>query len=88
VVGIAELPELSFVIYPNPTNDFFWIGGDAFYGKTAVDVLDASGRLVIRREVMLNGQPMQIAVPGVETGIYHVVLRSESHMGTNRLLIH
>jgi hypothetical protein len=88
VVGIAELPKLTFAIYPNPTHDFFWIGGEAIYGKTTVDVLDASGRLVIRREVMLNGQPMQIAVPGVETGMYHVVLRTESLMGANRLLIH
>jgi len=88
IVGIAEFPELTFAIYPNPTNGSFWIEGDAINGKATLDILDAAGRLVIRQEMMFNGQPMQIAVPRVESGLYHVVLRSESLIGTTRLLIH
>ncbi|MGB1075972.1 MAG: T9SS type A sorting domain-containing protein, partial [Flavobacteriales bacterium] len=88
VTGIAELAGGDFDVYPNPTNGVFWINGTGLNGKTVVELLDASGRLINRFECTLNGQPVQFELSGVETGFYHVVLRNGQLQGTKRLLIH
>jgi len=88
VTGIAELAVVNFDVYPNPTNGAFWINGTGLNGKTVVELLDASGRLVNRFEHTFNGQPVQFELTGVETGFYHVVLRNGQQQGAKRLLIH
>ena len=88
VTGIAELQAVDFDVYPNPTNGAFWINGTGLNGKTVVELLDASGRLINRFERTLNGQPVQFELGGVETGFYHVVLRNGQQQGAKRLLIH
>ena len=88
VTGIAELQAVDFEVYPNPTNGAFWVNGTGLNGKTVVELLDASGRLINRFERTLNGQPVQFELSGVETGFYHVVLRNGQQQGTKRLLIH
>ena len=88
VTGIAELQAVDFDVYPNPTNGAFWVNGTGMNGKTVVELLDASGRLINRFERTLNGQPVQFELSGVETGFYHVVLRNGQQQGTKRLLIH
>lgn len=88
VTGIAELHAVDFEVYPNPTNGAFWINGTGLNGKTVVELLDASGRLINRFERTLNGQPVQFELSGVETGFYHVVLRNGQQQGTKLLMIH
>ena len=88
VTGIAELAVVDFDVYPNPTNGAFWINGTGLNGKTVVELLDASGRLINRFECTLNGQPVQFELSGVETGFYHVILRNSQQQGAKRLLIH
>ena len=88
VTGIAELAVVDFSVYPNPTNRAFWIDGTGLNGKTVVELLDASGRLINRFECTMTGQPVQFELSGVETGFYHVVLRNGQQQGAKRLLVH
>ena len=88
VTGIAELQAVDFDVYPNPTNGAFWINSTGLNGKTVVELLDASGRLINRFECSLNGQPVQFELSGVETGFYHVLLRNGQQQGAKRLLVH
>jgi hypothetical protein len=88
VTGIAELTALEFAVYPNPTHGSFWVEGSNLIGKATIDVLDASGRLISRSELTVNGQPVQLGLSGVESGYYHVVIRNGHDIGTKRLLVH
>ena len=88
VTGIVELAVVDFDVYPNPTNGAFWINGTGLNGKTVLELLDASGRLINSFERTFNGQPVQFELSGVETGFYHVVLRNGQQQGAKRLLIH
>ena len=88
VTGIGELSALEFDVYPNPTQGFFWVEGSNLSGKAAIDVLDASGRLISRTELTFNGQPVQLGLDGVETGYYHVVIHNGQVAGTKQLLVH
>ncbi len=88
VTGIAELEVVEFDIYPNPTNGSFSIQSTGLNGKTVIEVLDASGRLVLRLERNFIGQPVQFDLNGVETGFYHIVLRNGAKFGSKRMLVH
>ena len=87
VTGIVELAVVDFDVYPNQRTGVL-DQRTGLNGKTVVELLDASGRLINRFERTLNGQPVQFELSGVETGFYHVVLRNGQQQGTKRLMIH
>ena len=88
VTGVTELVALEFDVYPNPASESFSIQNAGLNGKTIVEMLDASGRLIERMECNLNGQPISFELNGVETGFYHIVLRNGGKTGAKRLLVH
>ena len=70
----TALPNIS--LYPNPNNGNFTLSGElsGFYNYADVSVIDASGKMVYRGQITINGNKLykSISIPGLMPGIYTV----------------
>lgn len=70
-VGITELGDVDFTIFPNPNNGQFTIVNDAENAEYSVVVTDLAGRTIYSEQYnMVNGQNQVISLEDVNTGIY------------------
>ncbi len=91
-VGSIEMADVQFTAYPNPANELVHLllneGADA---ARFVEVVDGSGRLVLRNDFIGRAeQDMQAAfnVSGLAPGLYMVRLSGEHGvLGTQRLVV-
>lgn len=84
-VGLEE-PEAAVVLgaYPNPTTGNFTLTVGGILGDVRLDVFDASGRLVMHRDVELYGNDrIHIDLSNEADGLYQVSLST----GTQRTLV-
>jgi hypothetical protein len=65
--SVNENGDSDFVIYPNPTNDFFTINLNNSSKTVLVEIFDARGKMVISQELIEN-QP--ISVVHLNRGVY------------------
>ena len=74
-------------LFPNPTNGMLTVelaeGADA----TSIDVLDASGRVVLSEIVVEGTIRKTLDLSGMAEGVYGVRLNSETQSGTSRFVI-
>ena len=69
----------SFVIYPNPANDFITISGAT---NSRVAIYDLKGRLMLNKQV--NGKPIDIR--SLAKGIYLLKVMSEDKQMVGKLV--
>jgi hypothetical protein len=93
-VSVQELDpnDIRFIPYPNPAADVVHLsfGADADAARF-IEVIDATGRLALRKDILVRGtQDMQAAfnVSGLGSGLYFVRLIGEQGvLGTQRLVV-
>lgn len=69
----------ALTIYPNPSNQQFWIKGAEEFGSGNVEMYDLTGKLVKREPVTAqNIQP--ISVSDLPEGVYVVQMRSDAKL--------
>ncbi len=87
-VSVDELEASSFALYPNPTNGLFTIQTNNFEGKTIVEILDATGKLVESHELILSADQNQaMDLSNLANGIYVIRLRSNETVAVDQLII-
>lgn len=88
-VGMEELAQGGFAVYPNPTEGLLYInvGPDAV-GTARVRVLDMSGRTVLEAPINVrSGSASTIDMQGLQSGQYAVQLATERWTKVQRVQV-
>jgi len=89
-LGINELENLPFNIYPNPNNGTFFISFNAVITKDyEIKVYDEAGRLVHEEKVSnQSGETSkEITIKDPANGLYNVILKDGSFETTRKLVV-
>ncbi len=86
-IGIEELQQDEFRIYPNPTQgSITLISGRSDKGELEVTVQDMNGNKVFNQR--LNGKKQyQINLSSAPKGVYHIIVKSHEKMTVKKLVI-
>ena len=83
--------EQDLLVYPNPTNDLFTI---QLRGEIAEDLMlkitDASGRVILQREIPNNGNLIQeeVDLGTSPAGFYFIHLYNETYQSVKKLVVY
>jgi hypothetical protein len=89
-VGVEELANAEFSIYPNPNNGQFTIVNDGVNGDYLIEIVDITGKVVYsENSTLTTGERTNINPDNVEMGVYMVRLTNtqESYYRTLRMII-
>lgn len=83
-VGLMEqsTQKIDISIYPNPSTNYFTIGGDV--NKAHLQVFDITGKLVFEQEIINAFQSVQ---HHLQTGVYIVKLTQIGKVGYKKLVV-
>ena len=84
-VGINELSELQFALFPNPNTGTFEIVVDPSVGTSNVEILNSLGQVIYTKEIVSSNHTVEL--PSVEAGIYFVRLYNSDASNVARVLI-
>ncbi len=82
-VGVPEVKELGFNIYPNPCTNFFEIENDNF---TSLNVYSITGQQVLSVQQLTKGN-VTVDVADLTTGLYIVSLRTNDNRIVSKKLV-
>jgi len=77
-------PAESYLVYPNPANDYVNINLQGIRGDVSLRIYDLQGRLV--KETMLNSLDSQIDVSDLSKGVYIISVDEEKEAISKRLI--
>ncbi|HRX69439.1 MAG TPA: GEVED domain-containing protein, partial [Tenuifilaceae bacterium] len=77
-------PAESYMVYPNPANDYVNISLQGIRGDVSLRIYDLQGRLV--KETMLNSLDSQIDVSDLSKGVYIISVDEEKEAISKRLV--
>jgi len=85
-VGIDELGDGAFVVYPNPTNGLLYIEtGKETVDKVALRIFDISGQVVLEQQLAAQSGLNTVDMHGLMSGHYLVQLTSGGWVKTQRV---
>jgi alpha-tubulin suppressor-like RCC1 family protein len=90
VVGINELDEFAFTVYPNPSNGIVNIKGDFFkLDQIDIEVVDLLGKTVYTEQTVIGSAQYTLDLDFVARGTYSVRLLSKGELiGTRKVVLH
>lgn len=84
-VGISEINEIDFKVYPNPTKGAFIIEFENTMEEIKMEILDMSGRIVLAQNYK-NKQTIEVDLKE-QSGMYFVKLENKSGVFLRKLII-
>lgn len=88
LVGIDELGEIGFEMYPNPAESILNITSDELEGQVTIEIFDINGRLAMIETVnMTASQNTTLDVNSLRSGLYSVRLSNAGAVSHARLII-
>jgi hypothetical protein len=85
-VGIDEMGDGAFVVYPNPTNGLLYVEtGNEVMDKVALRVFDISGQIVIEQQLAAQSGLNTVDMQGLMSGHYLVQLTAAGWVKTQRV---
>ncbi len=66
----AAVEGRGMLVYPNPNNGHFHVLLPDWGREVRLQVVDRGGRVVCERQVRAAGSPVEMTVPGLESGLY------------------
>lgn len=86
-MGLPEQMEQAIQLYPNPSNGLFRLAMPAVWsGRTELQVLDLTGRLVAQDVLVASGEVV-LDLQHLPTGLYTVVARNARYRSAGRISI-
>lgn len=87
--SVADLPETSLDIYPNPASESFIVSITGNHSRALrEELVDITGRVVIQNSISeTNWEERRIDVSGLPTGIYWYRLYMEHEVVTKKVII-
>jgi hypothetical protein len=89
-VGVDEVEQADFSIYPNPNNGVFNIVNEGQAGDYLIEVIDVTGKVVYAEQIQLNGNAQtEINTSNMNTGVYLVKMTNtdENYYRTIRMIV-
>jgi hypothetical protein len=87
-VGLDELAQDGFAVYPNPTEGTLYIElGAERTGNVRVRVLDMSGRVVLEQPLNVKAGVNTLDMGRLQTGQYMVELTTDNWVKTQRVQV-
>lgn len=90
VVGVEEMEQADFSIYPNPNNGVFNVVNEGQAGEYLIEVIDVTGKVVFAEQVQLNGNAQtEINTSNINTGVYLVKMTNtdDNYYRTIRMIV-
>lgn len=78
VVGIDEISEFEYAIYPNPVIDFMTIKCEERLGTTSLRITDISGKLVLDKQVNFTSNAVLVDLSNIPSGVYTISLNGRN----------
>ena len=83
----AEAPE--FRLYPNPADQILYIVPDHVqHGEVNLKIISPDGRIVFNTILPITGDPSELHLGHLNSGVYFFQFNSKHFTGTYRILIH
>jgi len=83
-VGISEMNENTFMIYPNPASGMFTVKTNSAY-YSSIKIMDVTGRLIITKETTSSTNTFDLFA--MENGVYFVQVKNGNTVKTIRLVL-
>jgi PKD repeat protein len=84
VLGIDEITENEFTLFPNPVDGELTIFIKYNFSKASIKIFDAQGRLVL--VLNTNRKEIKLDVSSLKKGVYFVELNQENHKRTRKFI--
>ncbi|MCJ8288649.1 MAG: T9SS type A sorting domain-containing protein [Crocinitomicaceae bacterium] len=84
-VGLVELPQVNFSMYPNPSNGQFTLSIGTDFSTAEIEIYDLSGRNVLER-TELNSKESNIEL-NESTGVYLLHLVVDGQKAVKRIIV-
>lgn len=86
VVGVNEIRNpLGIQLYPNPASNVVTMTGD-FNGTAQVEISDATGRVILSRQMNANGSTNNIDISNYAAGVYNFRVISQEGSSSLQLV--
>lgn len=79
-------PHTSIKITPNPSSDFVSISFSSYTSSAKIEIADASGRIVLNREIVINSNEYLLATEGISEGIYYLSIINGNNKNTFKIV--
>lgn len=88
VIVFSISTENNFVIYPNPAREYARVRFDkTINAKVQVAINDANGRLIEKKQILVNGTSFSIPVNKLSAGNYILTLKYDGNSIKQKLII-
>jgi hypothetical protein len=81
-----ETLNTSIKIHPNPTSDFVSISFPSYTTSAKIEIADASGRIVLNREIVINSSEYQLDTEGISEGLYYLSIINGNDKNTFKII--
>ena len=86
-VGLEELEAAGIRIFPNPTSDLINISLNSVDAASEVQLIDLTGKLVLKETAPANTEKIVIPVESLTKGIYLLKIQHGAFTGITRVVI-
>jgi hypothetical protein len=77
----------SIKITPNPSSDFVSISFSNYIASAKIEIADASGRIVLSREIVINSNEYQLNTEGLSDGMYYLSVSNGNQKDTFKIVM-
>lgn len=75
VLGVQSKNLAQFVIYPNPSKDYFYIQSDAGFKNAQFEICNILGKTIIQKKI-INGNQVKLDISDKKPGIYFIYVNN------------
>ena len=87
-VGLSEVSsDMTFHIYPNPSNGFVSIASNQNLKNCTLNVYDGYGKVVYKTLLVDKNREKTIDLSWLSNGVYSVTLNAQNYIGVKKLII-
>lgn len=76
--------QANYSLFPNPANNTLFVRSDKMIGSASIRIVDMTGRVVSTAQWSDRGDLLEMDVAALKSGIYSVILTSDSQMDVLR----
>ncbi len=88
VSGIGNLDVNQFKIFPNPSDDIFYIENDEKFSLQEISIINMLGQIVYTLNLENTREnKITIDISNQDAGVYHVLLKTQNGFGIKKLII-
>ena len=81
-----ETLDASIKTHPNPTSDFVSISFPSYTSSAKIEIADASGKIVLNKEIVINSSEYQLDTEGISEGIYYLSIINGNNKNTFKII--